>query len=102
MARLHDRGDRKHGAAGGWIRSLYSEIMAATRRRKLVQAGTVAPEFHLPKLDGGEISLEEIAGDRPVLFAFYKVTCPVCQLTFPYLERLSASDKLSVYGICQN
>jgi peroxiredoxin len=76
--------------------------MAATRRRKLVEAGTVAPPFRLPKLGGGETTLEELAADAPVLLAFYKVTCPVCQLAFPYLERLFAGGKLKVYGINQN
>ena len=76
--------------------------MAATRRRKLVEAGTVAPPFRLPNLSGGETTLEELTASRPVLVAFYKVTCPVCQLTFPYLERLHAGGKLSVYAICQN
>jgi len=26
--------------------------------------------------------------DGPVLLVFYKVTCPTCQLTFPFLQRL--------------
>jgi len=35
------------------------------------------------------------------LLAFFKVTCPVCQLTFPFLERLHQGT-LKIYGISQN
>ncbi len=76
--------------------------MAATSRKKLAEAGSSAPSFRLPKLGGGETTLEELTAKGPVLLAFYKVTCPVCQLTFPYLERMSWGGKLAVYGICQN
>ena len=34
--------------------------------------------------------------------AFFKVSCPVCQLIFPYLERLSAGSGLQVIGISQD
>ena len=37
---------------------------------------------------------------RPVLLAFFKVSCPTCQFTFPYLERMSA--KAPVIGISQD
>jgi len=33
---------------------------------------------------------------------FYKVNCPVCQLTLPYLERIEASGRLPVFAISQN
>jgi peroxiredoxin len=47
-----------------------------------------APEFDLPSLAGGNNSLRHLLASGPVLLAFYKVTCPTCQLTFPFLERL--------------
>ncbi len=28
-------------------------------------------------------------GNGPVLVAFFKISCPTCQFTFPYLDRLS-------------
>jgi len=76
--------------------------MGATRRRKLIEAGIPAPPFRLRKLDGGEVALEDLTVNGPFLLAFYKVTCPVCQLTFPFLERVNAGGKLPVYGVCQN
>ena len=76
--------------------------VAATRRRKLLQAGTPSPSFRLPKLDGGDAALEDLAAGGPFLLAFYKVTCPVCQFTFPFVERLYGGGKMRVYGVCQN
>ena len=37
-----------------------------------------------------------------MLLVFFKVTCPVCQLTLPFLERLHQSGTLPVVGISQN
>jgi peroxiredoxin len=50
--------------------------------------GSKAPEFDLPSLAGGRKTLQELLASGPVLLAFYKGTCPTCQLTFPFLERL--------------
>ena len=70
--------------------------------RQLPEVGARAPEFRLPRLDGGDISLAEIAAQGPALLAFFKNSCPVCQLTFPFLERLHQAGTLPVYGISQN
>ena len=70
--------------------------------RQLPEVGARAPEFRLPRLAGGEISLAEIAAQGPALLAFFKISCPVCQLTFPFLERVHQAGTLPVYGISQN
>jgi peroxiredoxin len=75
--------------------------MAARRRDELLEIGSSAPEFRLELLAGGAASLTEILTRGPVLLAFFKISCPVCQLTFPYLERLHAAG-LQVYGVSQN
>jgi peroxiredoxin len=75
--------------------------MAIWKRRKLAATGARAPEFLLPRLEGGQVRLAEIVANGPVLLAFFKVSCPVCQLTLPFLERLP-SNALRVYGISQN
>jgi peroxiredoxin len=67
-----------------------------------LEAGVRAPQFRLPRLDGGETSLEEIVAAGPALLAFFKISCPVCQLSFPFLERLHHPGRLPVYGISQN
>jgi peroxiredoxin len=36
------------------------------------------------------------------VIAFYKTTCPVCQLTFPYLERIHKAGTLPVYAVSQD
>jgi peroxiredoxin len=76
--------------------------MAARKHPKLLSAGSPVPDVCLKLLSGGEASLREIAARGPVLLAFFKVSCPVCQLTFPFLERLNNAGILPVYGISQN
>jgi peroxiredoxin len=75
--------------------------MAAWKQRQLPKVGSRAPDFRLPRLDGGEITLAEIAAGGPALVVFFKITCPVCQLTLPFLERIH-SPALPIYGISQN
>ena len=53
-----------------------------------IVAGNSAPGFSLQSLDGKEYSLNDLLQRGPVLAAFFKVSCPVCQFTFPFLERL--------------
>src|SRR5438045_9044810 len=54
--------------------------------------GSRAPEFSLNLLgDKGKFSLDQARAQGPVLAAFFKVSCPVCQLSFPYLERIFAA-----------
>src|SRR5947209_13567798 len=76
--------------------------MAARRTRKLIDAGATAPDFRLPQLDAGDLTLKEVADNRPALLVFFKVSCPICQMTFPFLERLHGGGKLPVFGISQN
>ena len=67
--------------------------------------GTLAPEFTLPTTDGKEFSLADALRRGPVVAAFFKVSCPVCQYTFPFLERLYQAYKnqgVTVVGISQN
>jgi peroxiredoxin len=70
--------------------------------------GSPAPDatFHSP--DGRKRTTREILADSnglPTLFAFFKVTCPTCQLTWPYLQRLHdlyGGKAVHVAGVCQN
>jgi peroxiredoxin len=56
-----------------------------------IAAGGIAPGFNLKTLDGQEVSLTKTLGRGPAVVAFFKVSCPVCQFTFPFLERLYKS-----------
>lgn len=71
-----------------------------------LQAGVKAPEIKLPLLDGREFSLNHARQRGPVVVAFFKVSCPVCQYTFPYLERIyqayRESRKVTVVGVSQD
>ena len=70
-----------------------------------VQAGNVAPVFSLHGTRGETFSLGGALKKGPVVAAFFKVTCPVCQFTFPFLERLfkaHSGDAVSFVGISQN
>ncbi|MBI1982662.1 MAG: TlpA family protein disulfide reductase [Acidobacteria bacterium] len=53
-----------------------------------ITAGKKAPPFELKHLDGSDYSLERALSRGPVLAAFFKVSCPTCQYTFPFVERL--------------
>jgi peroxiredoxin len=84
-----------------WLNRLFGgpKDMAA------LPAGTKAPEINLPSLDGSKFSLQAALKQGPVLAAFYKVSCPVCQYTFPFLERLHKAygdKKITIVGISQN
>jgi peroxiredoxin len=68
----------------------------------MAAAGASAPPFELAKLNGGRKSLEEILRKGPAVLVFYKISCPVCQLAAPYLERLAASPTVQVIGISQD
>jgi len=53
-----------------------------------IVAGNMAPGFSLKSLDGKEYSLNDLLQRGPVVAAFFKISCPVCQFTLPFLERL--------------
>jgi len=53
-----------------------------------IVAGNPAPNFSLKSLDGKNFSLAESLKKGPIVLAFFKVSCPVCKFTFPFLERL--------------
>jgi len=76
--------------------------MFCRRRKAQLALGDKAPSFRLTGLDGSARSLDEILASGPALLAFYKISCPVCQLTAPYLQRLAANDALQVIGISQD
>jgi peroxiredoxin len=70
-----------------------------------IVAGNVAPNFSLKSLNAKDFSLAGALQNGPVVLAFFKIGCPVCQFTFPFLERLHQRYKnpnLSIVGISQN
>jgi peroxiredoxin len=56
----------------------------------------------LARLEDGESTLAEFTARGRVLVVFFKVTCPVCQLTMPFLERMHLSGSLAICAISQH
>jgi peroxiredoxin len=67
----------------------------------MLSPGSKAPLFTLRDLDGSPHSLVDLLSRGPVLLAFYKISCPVCQMTLPFLERI-ATGSLPVVAISQD
>jgi peroxiredoxin len=70
-----------------------------------IQSGNSAPRFSLKALDGKEYSLESLHARGPVVVGFFKISCPVCQFTFPFLQRIAdrfAGKNVSVIGVSQD
>jgi peroxiredoxin len=68
-------------------------------------AGVRAPEFSLPTVDGKHVSLQEALNKGPVVLAFFKVSCPVCQYAFPLIERMYRANRdagITVLGVSQD
>ncbi|MFN0107058.1 MAG: TlpA family protein disulfide reductase [Bryobacteraceae bacterium] len=61
----------------------------------MIGVGGAAPVFRL-----GSFALENLA--EPVLLAFFKIKCPTCQLTFPFLQRLSERGGPRIVGVSQD
>jgi peroxiredoxin len=70
-----------------------------------IQTGNTAPGFSLKALDGQQYSLDSLLARGSVVLAFFKISCPVCQFTFPFLQRISdrfAGENAFVIGISQD
>ena len=70
-----------------------------------IVAGNTAPEFSLKSLEQKQYSLHSLLERGPVVAAFFKISCPVCQFTFPFLERLHqryGSGGATFLGISQD
>ncbi len=68
-------------------------------------AGVQAPEFSLPTVDGKHVSLQQALNKGPVVLAFFKVGCPVCQYAFPFFERMYQANRdasVTVLGVSQD
>lgn len=55
-----------------------------------LEAGDRAPSVRFATLADDTVTLADLLRDGPLLLAFYKASCPTCQLTLPFLDRLRA------------
>jgi len=68
-------------------------------------AGMAAPDFKLQTMDGKQFALRDALTRGPVVAAFFKISCPVCQFAFPFLERIykaHGGKKVTIVGVSQN
>jgi peroxiredoxin len=71
----------------------------------ILSPGKPAPPFQLATTAGERLSLPEGLSGGPVLLAFFKISCPTCQFTFPFLERLHrqmGAQGLRIWGVVQD
>src|SRR3954451_9270622 len=68
----------------------------------MLSPGDAAPDFTLLDVQGNKRSLKDFTATKPALVALFKISCPVCQMALPYLERLAKSDNLEVVAISQD
>lgn len=67
--------------------------------------GQVAPDFELAGVNGNKYSLKDGLAHGPVLAVFFKVSCPTCQFTLHFIERLHQQIGGSagrVWGVSQD
>ena len=70
-----------------------------------LKTGARAPQFTLPATDGKTFSLQEALARGPVVLAFFKKSCPVCQYAFPFYQRLFqayGNRGVTLAGVSQN
>ena len=87
--------------------SVKSHIRSFLGGKKMaaLPSGTNAPPITLTDTSGKKRSLAEILQNGPVLAAFFKVSCPTCQFTMPFLSRLQqryGGSKFTLLGISQD
>ncbi len=73
-----------------------------------VAVGKLAPPLELTGTDDKKYSLKEALERGPLLAVFFKVSCPTCQYTLPFIERLrqqfraAGAQNVQVLGISQD
>jgi peroxiredoxin len=85
--------------------SWLNRIFGGPQDMPALTVGKKAPEINLSSVDGTKFSLQDALKHGPVIAAFFKISCPVCQYTFPFLERLHkgyGNQKVTVVGISQD
>jgi len=53
----------------------------------MLQTNQIAPDFMLPLFGGGASRFYDVQ-DKTAVLVFYKFSCPVCQLTFPFVQKI--------------
>ncbi len=78
---------RGHNGAAHQGKQPDPSLARSRLNRNGLKAGAVAPEFTLPRIDGGELSLTDLRG-QPVLLVFSDPNCGPCDELAPRLQAL--------------
>jgi peroxiredoxin len=68
-------------------RPAYASLERSRLQRDGLKTGDKAPEFRLPRIDGGELALDEFRGER-VLLVFSDPECGPCDELAPHLQQI--------------
>jgi peroxiredoxin len=82
-----------------------STVFGGRKKMAALSAGTQAPAFELPAMDGSKFSLQNALSRGPVLAIIFKISCPTCQYALPYFERLYkvyGGKQVTIVGVSQN
>jgi len=82
-----------------------SRLLGLEEKLAHLESGKLAPGFSLKTYAGAQYQLSSLLEKGPVVLAFFKISCPVCQFTFPFLERMHerlAHKPASIIGISQD
>lgn len=88
-----------------WLRKTLSRLVGLEAKLAHLESGTIAPNFTLKTYTGVHLQLSLLLQKGPVVLAFFKVSCPVCQFTFPFLQRMHerlAKSNAAVIGVSQD
>jgi peroxiredoxin len=79
--------------------------MFGGEKMEALAPGKTAPLITLRTLAGETATLQEALKKGPVVAAFFKVSCPTCQFSAPFLERLHETyggENFTLWGISQD
>ncbi len=79
---------------------MVSGVLGCARNHR-VGNSIEAPDFSLPSVDGGTISLGDFRG-KPVILVFWRVNCPSCEYQMPFLQAFHekwSDDKVALVTV---
>jgi peroxiredoxin len=92
-----DRGEGEAPDRGDRFRN--RSLARSKLKRDGLKAGTLAPDFRLPRLDGhDELSLEQLRG-RPLLLVFSDPHCGPCNALAPELEKFHRQQRATEHRL---
>lgn len=69
----------------------------------MLQPGASLPSIHVTPLAGGhDVSTGELIASAPVLLVFFHTTCPVCQMSLPFVDRLAKGSGVRIVPVSQD